>query len=94
MCSGVCPGVWRNSRLTRRQARIIGDHHTDGAEAGKIFAQVKPRLAVFSHYGVNPAATLPLVRQAYNGRVEFGEDLMVIDIGDEVTIQRPGGPNR
>jgi ribonuclease Z len=80
----VVPGT----RTTRRQGRIIAEHHTDGAEAGRIFERVKPKLAVFSHYNVDPAATLPLVRQAYAGPVQFGEDLMTIEIGDRVTVRR------
>jgi ribonuclease Z len=84
----ILPG----SRITRGQARTIAEHHTDGAEVGKVLAQVKPRLAVFSHYNVDPGATLPLVRQSYDGRVEFGEDLMAIDIGDQVSVLRLGGP--
>ena len=92
--SGPPDELLPNSRLTRRQARTIADHHTDGTEVGKVLAQVKPRLAVFSHYNVDAKATLPLVRQGYDGRVEFGEDLMAIDVGDEVSIQRLGGQNR
>jgi ribonuclease Z len=94
MLSGPPDEILPNSRLTRRQAKTIADHHTDGTEAGKVFAQVKPRLAVFSHYNVDPKATLPLVRQGYDGPVEFGEDLMAIDVGDEVSIQRLGSQNR
>jgi ribonuclease Z len=92
--SGPPDELLPNSRITRRQAKTIADHHTDGAEVGKVLAQVKPRLAVFSHYNVDPKATLPLVRQEYDGRVEFGEDLMAIDIGAEVSINRLGGPSR
>ena len=86
----VVPGT----RTTRRQGRIIADHHTDGAEAGRIFERVQPKLAVFSHYNVDPAATLPLVRQAYAGPVQFGEDLMTIEIGERVTVTRFTPPGR
>lgn len=79
-----------NSRQTVGQAKTIAEHHTDGVEVGRVLAQIKPRLAVFSHYNVDPKATLPLVRQQYDGPVEFGEDLMAIDIGDQVSIQRLG----
>ena len=77
-----------NSRQTRGQVRAINAHHTDGEEAGRIFASVAPKLAVFSHYNVAPASALPLVRQNYSGPLEFGEDLMTIDIGDAVTVRR------
>lgn len=92
--SGPPDELLPNSRLTRRQARTIADHHTDGVEVGRVLAQVKPKLAVFSHYNVDPNATLPLVRQQYDGPVEFGEDLMAIDIGDTISIQRLGGTSR
>jgi ribonuclease Z len=77
-----------NSRLTRGRAKAIAEHHTDGTEAGGVFQRVKPKLAVFSHFNLDPQATLPLVRQTYAGPVEFGEDLMRIDVGDTVVVRR------
>jgi ribonuclease Z len=77
-----------NSRQTRGEARTIAAHHTDGVEVGKIFDRVKPKLAVLSHYNVDPRATLVLVRQNYAGSVEFGEDSMTIEVGDEVSVHR------
>lgn len=77
-----------NSWQTRGQVRAIIAHHTDGEEAGRIFARVAPKLAVFSHYNVAPASAVPLVRQNYSGPLEFGEDLMTIKIGDAVTVRR------
>jgi ribonuclease Z len=82
------------TRLTRGQWKIIGEHHTDGTEAGHLFQQVKPKLAVFSHYNVMPDPTLALVRQSYAGTVEFGEDLMTIEIGDTITVHRFARSNR
>jgi ribonuclease Z len=73
---------------TRQQARTVADHHTDPAEAGQVFQRIKPKLAVFSHYNLAPAATLPLVKQSYAGPVEFGEDLMTIEIGDKIDVRR------
>ena len=86
--------VLPNSRQTRGQAKTIADHHTDGIEAGRVFERVKPRLAVFSHFNGAPAAILPLVRQSYAGSVEFGEDLMTIDVGDAVKVRRFVPANR
>lgn len=77
-----------NSRRTQRQAMTIAKHHTDGVEVGAVLARVKPRLAVFSHYNVDPQATLPLVRQHYAGPVEFGEDSMTIEIGATIDVRR------
>jgi ribonuclease Z len=74
------------SVLTREQQWKVAHHHTDGLEAGEIFARVKPRLVVFSHGG--NAESLPLVRQHYDGPVEIGEDMMTIDIGDTIGVRR------
>src|SRR4051812_9532394 len=72
---------------TRAQAKTIAEHHTDAAEVTRVLQQVNPRLAVFSHANVPPAETLERVRRGYAGRVEFGSDLMTIDIGDEITVR-------
>jgi ribonuclease Z len=80
--------LFPGSRATRGEILTIANHHTDGVEAGRIFERVKPKLAVFSHFNVEPAATLALVRQNYAGSVEFGEDLMTIEIGDAISIRR------
>jgi ribonuclease Z len=88
LLTGPPDEVLPNSRQTRRQATTIANHHTDGAEAGALLERVKPRLAVFSHYNSDPKTTLPLVRRHYAGRVEFGEDAMIIDIGPTVDIRK------
>jgi ribonuclease Z len=86
----LIPGL----RMTRRQARTITDHHTDAAEAGQVFQRVQPKLAVFSHYpNIVRADVLRAVTQSYAGRVEFGEDLMTIEIGRAINI-RPFTPAR
>ena len=77
-----------NSRQTHGVLRIITQHHTDGIEAGSVFQRVRPKLAVFSHFNLEPQATLALVRQNYAGPVEFGEDLMTIEIGNTVSVHR------
>ena len=83
--------VLPNGRATRRQAKAILDHHTDPIEAGRVFGMVKPKLAVFSHYPGVYATLLPLVRQTYDGPLEFGEDGMTIDVGDTIAIRRLPG---
>lgn len=88
LLTGPLDELMPGSRQTRRQVRAIAAHHTDAVEAGRIFAQVQPKLAVFSHYNAVPAAVLPLVRRNYAGPVEFGDDLMTIDIGAAVTVRR------
>jgi ribonuclease Z len=77
-----------NSRQTRGQAKAVAAHHTDGVEVGQVLARVKPKLALLSHYNVDPQATLPLIQRNYAGAVEFGEDAMTVDVGDAVIVNR------
>jgi ribonuclease Z len=91
---GPADEILPGTRLTRGQGKTTAEHHTDGTEAGRVFRLVKPKLAVFSHYNVPSAATLALVRQNYADPVEFGEDLMTIDVGGTVSVHRFAPPNR
>jgi ribonuclease Z len=77
--------------------RII-DHHVSPEEAGKIFSQVKPKLAVYTHFvmvaskEISPPTVqdfITMTRKTYSGPLEAGEDLMVIEIGDTVKVSRP-----
>ena len=70
----------------RRQAIVA--RHTTPAQAAGVFAKVSPRLAVFSH-SAGTAAIVEETRRTYPGRVEMGEDLMVIDVGAEVRVTPP-----
>lgn len=81
--------------------RIVG-FHTLPEEAGRVFAQARPRLAVYSHVVLlttdaafpAPAVTdlVPRTRATYDGPLEVGEDLMAIDIGREVRVRRGAPP--
>jgi ribonuclease Z len=86
--SGPPDELLPNSRQTRRQAITIAEHHTDGVEVGTVLDRIKPKLAVFSHYNSDPQSTLPLVRRHYAGPVEFGEDSMIIEIGQTIEVRR------
>jgi ribonuclease Z len=69
----------------QRRDPIVARHTTPEQAAG-IFSRVSPRLAVFSH-SAGTAAIVAQTKRSYSGRVEMGEDLMVIDIGDEVRVR-------
>ena len=69
----------------RREAIVA--RHTTAAQAAGIFSRVSPRLAVFSH-SPGTAAIVEQTKRSYSGRVEMGDDLMVIDIGAEVRVSR------
>ena len=93
------PAVLQQSESARR----VMSSHTSPEDAGRIFARVKPKLAVYTHVSVvaGPAARgavmseiIPRTSSTYGGAVELGEDLMSIVIGDRVVVQRFTGPVR
>lgn len=62
--------------------RIV-DIHTTPEQAGRIFAQTKPGLAVYSHivlFDVTPAELLRQTRSQYQGPLVIGEDLMTFEL--------------
>jgi ribonuclease Z len=76
--------------------RIVA-HHVTPQEAGRVFAQARPKLAAFTHFVLlanEHIAALTLdelvaeTRQTYDGPLELGEDLMSFEIGETVTVQR------
>ena len=73
--------------LSEQLLKAIVGHHTTPEQAGQILDRVKPKLAVFSHI----IRLVDLKRVPYSGRMELGEDLMVIDIGEQVRVKRPQG---
>lgn len=83
--------------------RIIG-HHTTPEAAGVIFSRVHPRVAVYTHIvplttesDIAPPTLEEIVqatRRTYAGRLELGEDLMRVEIGDSVTVRRVAPPRK
>jgi ribonuclease Z len=76
--------------------RIIA-HHTTPREAGTVFSQTKPKMAVYTHIVLLsnekfPEPTLDEViaetRQTYTGPLVVGEDLTSFEIGDTVVVRR------
>lgn len=90
----IVPNMQRARTTGNSEARdrVIA-HHTTNEQAGEIFARIQPKLAVFTH--IIPATAtakdiIPSVCKTYSGPLEVGEDLMVIDIGDKVTVCKSG----
>jgi ribonuclease Z len=87
----IDPEAFRAGNTTfnpERTQKIIA-HHTTAEQAGTIFSQVKPRLAVYSHIVPPNAGNLVAqTRKAYSGPLEVGEDLMSIVIGDKIEVRR------
>ena len=79
--------VMRDPAVTQR----IIDHHTTPEDAGRVFAAVKPKLAVYSHIVPSPTTTKDLegpTRKTYAGPLLVGEDRTVISIGETVVVGR------
>jgi ribonuclease Z len=70
--------------------RIIA-RHTSPEEAGRLFALARPRLAVYTHIVPSVATAgdlIPPTRKEFKGRLAVGYDLMMITIGDRITVGR------
>ncbi len=73
--------------LSSAQVQNVVNHHTTPEQAGIVFTRVKPKVAVYSHVVPGDTTNLvPLTRKTYSGRLEVGEDLMSIEIGNNVEI--------
>src|SRR5205823_3445638 len=74
--------------------RTIAQLHSTPEQAGEEFSRIRPQLAVFSHFSIfgTPEPTidelLARTRKTYQGRLEVGEDLMAISVGDSVIVTR------
>ena len=70
----------------------ITNAHTTPEQAAQVFAATKPKLAIYSHlilFGASADDVVAATRKVYNGRVEMGTDLTVIEIGDGINVRRP-----
>ncbi len=67
----------------------IISHHIGPGQAGRLFARIRPRLAVYSHIVPSPAVAedlVPPTRRTYDGPLAVGYDLMTITIGDTIEV--------
>jgi len=78
-------------------AKAILAHHTSPHDAGRVFAQAKPKLAAYTHLSflssekISEATVDDVVtqtRETYDGPLEVGEDLTSFEISDTVTVHR------
>jgi ribonuclease Z len=77
----------RSTNLAVTNAIIA--HHTTPEDAGRIFARVTPRLAVYSHAPAT-TAVIEQTRRTYAGPLQGAEDLLEISIGAEVVVRKIG----
>jgi ribonuclease Z len=87
----AAPESFQRAGVDPERASSVIAHHVTPEQAGEVFARTRPRLGVYSHI-VQPIATeqdlIPPTRLTYDGPVEMGEDLMVIEIGERVVVRR------
>jgi len=63
--------------------------HTPPEDAGIVFRDVEPKMAVFNHIiriGASDEAIETATRKAYSGRLKVGQDLMTFVVDDDVSI--------
>ena len=89
--------IARPELMSNPFAQSIIAHHTSPQDAGRVFAQTKPKLAAYTHlvFLSNekvPEATLDdliaQTRETYSGPLEVGEDLTSFEIGETITVRR------
>jgi len=79
--------VKRNPRLSKIMA-----YHTTPQQMAQILTETRPRVTVLNHvllFGVSENTVLTKIQQAYQGRVQFGADLMRIQVGENINILTP-----
>ena len=85
----------RPELLVEAYVQRIVNHHTSPQEAGRVFAQTRPKLAAFTHLVMlaSENVTAPTVdelivatRETYAGPLVVGEDLMSFEIGETVIV--------
>lgn len=72
--------------------------HTSPEDAGNVFAQINPKLAVYSHIVLltaDPSIPPPTIndltirtQKNYKGALQVGEDLLSIEIGENIKVSK------
>ncbi|WP_210209943.1 MBL fold metallo-hydrolase [Pseudolabrys taiwanensis] len=86
-----CVTVIPNALLQKVPAyQAIYKHLASPEAAGQVFAEARPKLAVYSHIGLNGDARvddlIARTRTVYDGPLQVGRDLMTITVGDTPTV--------
>lgn len=89
-----CVTVIPDDLLKRVPAyQAIYQHLSSPEDAAKVFAEARPKLAVYSHIGLNGNARVDdlvaRTRSVYDGPLQVGRDLMTITIGEQPTVAEP-----
>jgi ribonuclease Z len=91
VCEVASPEVERrrNQLADAKTVERVLARHIAPEQAGRLFADAKPRLAVYSHIVPSPTTAedlVPPTRKFYAGPLEVGYDLMMISVGDRLTV--------
>jgi hypothetical protein len=98
-CSAVEPELRKTLEDALKDARdtdqmrasLVRALYETDSRAWETYSQEKAE-AVYSHICL-PTATdqdlLPPTRKTYGGRLELGEDLMVIEVGEKIEVRKP-----
>ena len=81
---GVSDAMLKNPLM-----KVVLEAHTTPEQAGSLFADAKPKLAVFTHIilgGMSEEQLETATRKTYSGPLVVGQDLMTFVVGDDVTI--------
>lgn len=79
----------RRAQVTEEAVAGVISQHTSPQQAGRIFAKIKPRLAVYYHIVPSPTVAEDLIgptRETYDGPLAVGYDLMTIEIGATIEV--------
>ncbi len=74
----------RNPRLQK-----IERYHTNPEQLVRVLDEVKPRMAILTHLilvGIEENALMSKIKEDYSGEVYLGEDLMIIDVGNNIKV--------
>jgi ribonuclease Z len=91
------PETLQRAGVPAERARNIIDYHLTPEQAGEVFAEAAPRVAVYSHICMPTALdeeVLGPTRRTYSGPLELGEDLMSIEVGATINVRRPATSSR
>jgi len=85
-------GLYQLLCLRDRLGLSVRLHFATPEEAGTVFTRASPKLAVYNHIILlgDPPPTLAQIvartRTTYAGPLHIGNDLLVLDIGDQGTV--------
>lgn len=75
------------TNFTQEQFKSIVGIHTTAEQAGEIFSETQPRLAVYYHTRITPKDVEGLISvtgEYYDGAIGVSQDLYQISVGDEI----------